>query len=47
MQLDQEAGVNGTRIFVEVNHANLSGLGMKNKLTLSDTTVSVGLTLEL
>jgi hypothetical protein len=43
---DDELGVNHTSIFVELSHADISGLGEPNKIHLGDTTWSAGILFE-
>lgn len=47
INLDRDAGVNRTLVFVEVNHSSIEGFGSARKLRLSDTMLVVGLSLEL
>jgi hypothetical protein len=44
--MDQEAGVNGTALFVEIAHAADDGFGAANQLHVGDTSWQAGLMLE-
>jgi hypothetical protein len=44
--LDAELGINHTYVFAELNYSNLTGLGFKDKLNLSDTSWNAGVAFE-
>ena len=44
--LDSELGINHTYLFAELNYANLTGFGFKDKLNLSDTSWNAGVAFE-
>lgn len=44
--LDTELGINHTYLFAELSYANITGLGFKDKINLSDTTWNAGLAFE-
>jgi hypothetical protein len=44
--LDTETGINHTYLFCELNYANITGFGARNKLDLSDTMVNSGIGFE-
>ena len=44
--MDAELGINHTYLFVELHYADVSGLGQKGRLNLSDTTFNTGLAFE-
>lgn len=44
--LDSELGINHTYLFAEFSYVNISGLGFKDKLVLSDATWNAGLAFE-
>lgn len=44
--LDSELGVNHTYLFAELSYANVTGLGFKDKINLSDTTWNAGIAFE-
>ena len=44
--IDAELGINHTYLFAELNYADISGFGAKDKLVLSDLTYTLGLAFE-
>ena len=44
--MDADLGINHTYLFAELNYANITGLGFKDKMVFSDTTWNVGVAFE-